>query len=217
MKFAFTGKGGVGKTTISALFAKALSKEGHRVLAIDADPDSNLGSALGFKEAGDITPIIKMKDMIHERMGIKDKDPTFYKLNPHIEDIPEKFMVTKDGVSLLVMGTVNEGGAGCVCPESAFLKSLLSYLLLRKDEDIVLDMEAGIEHLGRGILQSIDRLYIVVEPSRRSVETADRIYLLAKDIGIKNVAAIANKVRSKEDELFIRSSLRKEIEVAGVV
>ena len=149
MKVAFTGKGGVGKTTLAGFFIRSLSSGGKEVLAVDCDPDANLARALGFRDFDKITPIVDMEDMINERMGIKNGQKSFFKLNPKIDDIPDKFSRTKENVKLIVMGTVDKGGEGCMCPESTFLKTLLSHLVLKRDEHMVMDMEAGIEHFGR--------------------------------------------------------------------
>src|SRR3989338_5282962 len=165
MKIAFAGKGGTGKTTIASIMIRLLSEDKRRILAIDADPNANLGRMLGFPDAGEIKPIVEMKDLIYDRMDIKE-DPkgSFYKLNPKIDDIPEKFSKRRVGISLIVMGTVDAGGSGCVCPESTFLRELLKHLVLKENEDVVMDMEAGIEHLGRATAQAMDGMVVVVEP-----------------------------------------------------
>ena len=207
MKIAFTGKGGVGKTTIAAILIHSLASKGQRVLAVDCDPDSNLAEILGFEDAANITPVSKMKDLIYDRMEIRDKNPNFYKLNPHIEDIPDKFIRVVGNISLLVMGTVESAGGGCVCPESVFLKNLLNRIIIREGENIVLDMEAGIEHLGRRTAEVCDYFIVVVEPSWRSIETALRIEKLARGHGVKDIYAVANKVKFKEDKDYITQKL----------
>src|SRR3989338_3464783 len=207
MKVGFSGKGGAGKTTLASLFIQALSKDGREILAVDCDPDSNLGRALGFKDAEKLKPIVEMKDMINERMGIKNGDKTFYKLNPKIDDIPEKFARNKGNIKLIVMGTVEQGDSGCMCPESAFIKSLLAHLILKRDEHLVMDMEAGVEHLGRGTAGSCDFLLVVVEPSLNSIGTAKKIKNLAKEIGIRKIYAIGNKTKNKEEAKFIARNL----------
>jgi len=209
MKIAFTGKGGVGKTTLAAILIHNLADKGdEKVLAVDCDPDSNLAGALGFEDAAKITPVCKMKDLIYDRMEIKDKNPLLYKLNPRIDDIPDTFKKRMGNISLLVMGTVEKSGGGCVCPESIFLKNLLNRIMLQKGENIVLDMEAGIEHLGRQTAEVCDYFIIVVEPSSKSVETALKIEKLARGQGIKEIYAVGNKIRSKEDSDFIAEGLR---------
>jgi len=216
VKVAFTGKGGTGKTTLSAIFISILAKRDREILAVDCDPDSNLGNALGFKDAWKITPIIKMEDLIRERMGVSS-DGSFFKLNPKIDDIPDKFSSQKGNVKLIVMGSIKKGGAGCVCPENAFVKNLIEHLVLGRDEDVVMDMEAGVEHFGRGTAQSCDSALIVVEPSLKSVDSAKRIKRLAEDLGMKNLYVIANKIRSMEDADFIKANLKGELETIDTV
>jgi len=214
MKIAITGKGGVGKTTIAAALASILSKD-YKVFAIDADPDMNLASALGIHSQ--ITPISMMKELIKQRTGVEPRSSfgeilTFgqvFKLNPKIDDLPESLCVKyddEDKLKILVMGTVDKGGEGCVCPASVLLRALLRHITLNYNEIIILDMEAGIEHLGRKTAESVDLMIIVVEPSLKSVETAKRIRKLAVDIGIRKIACIINKV-SKNEEIFLRKKL----------
>lgn len=208
MKLAFAGKGGVGKTTLASLFIKTLAAEGKEVLAVDCDPDSNLGRMLGFEDADKITPIAQMQEMIQERMGVEQGNKTFFKLNPKIDDIPDKFARRSGNIKLIVMGTVDEGGSGCMCPESTFIKTLLSHLVLKRDEHLVLDMEAGLENFGRGTASSCNFVLVVVEPSVNSIGTANKICRIAKDIGIKKVFAIGNKIRNQKDSEFIRQQLK---------
>jgi len=207
MKVAFTGKGGVGKTTLAGLFAQVLSKDGKAVLAVDCDPDSNLARALDFKGTKDIKPIVGMKDLIEERMGITKGDKSFFKLNPKIDDIPDKFSSAKGNIKLIVMGAIDEGGEGCMCPESTFLKNLLGHLILKRDEHLVMDMEAGVEHLGRATAKSCDFVLTVVEPSVNSIGTAKKIKQFAKDLGIKKIYAVGNKTRTAKDKEFINKEL----------
>lgn len=217
MKIAISGKGGVGKTTLAGLLANVYAQRGHEVIAIDADPDANLASALGFSEesAARIMPISDMEDLIAERTGATPGSyGSMFKLNPRVDDIPERFSVTERGIRLLVMGTVEKGGSGCVCPESVLLKTLVTHLLLRRDEILILDMEAGIEHLGRATASAVDAFIVVVEPGRRSVQTAETVARLAADIGIKRVLVVANKIRGEADREFIRSNIAN-LEVIG--
>lgn len=217
MKLAIAGKGGVGKTTVTALLARQAVDNGYKVLTVDADPDSNLAGALGFGPEERLSPISEMHELIEERTGAKPGTyGTYFKLNPKVDDIPDRFCLEKDGVKLMVMGTVSKGGGGCVCPESTLLKTLISHLLIGRDELVILDMEAGIEHLGRGTAQAVDALLVVVEPSLRAIETALRVKDLAAGIGIRNVLAIGNKVRSRDDLDFIRGRLNG-VELAGVI
>lgn len=217
MKIAVSGKGGVGKTTIASGLALLFQKEGKKVIAIDADPDANLASTLGFPEPDKIKPISGMKELIYERTGAKpDSSGLFFKLNPKVDDIPEKFCAIYKGIKLLKMGEIKRGGSGCFCPENAFLKSLLSHLLLGREDVVIIDMEAGIEHLSRGVAAGVDILLIVVEPSMRSLETAFRIANLAKEIGVKKVLAIGNKITSDREIDFIKEKI-SGIEIGGFV
>ena len=208
MKIAISGKGGVGKTFISAFLSEIFAESGYSVIAIDADPDANLAATLNFPEADHIVPISEMKDLIAERTGAtKNGTTSFFKLNPRVSDIPEKFAACNNGIRLMVMGRVKKGGSGCYCPENTFLRTLLTHLLLARDEVIILDMEAGLEHLGRGTASMVDKMIIVVEPGQRSIETARRIRRLANDIGLNNLAIIANKIRNEAHRELLLSSL----------
>jgi CO dehydrogenase maturation factor len=208
MKIAISGKGGVGKTTFASFLVRALADQGKRVLAIDADPDANLAQALGVKGSEKIVPISGMKELIEERTETKvGTMGGFFKLNPKVDDLPEKLSLEVDGVKLMVLGGVKKGGAGCICPESTLLKNLVRHLVLARDEAVVLDMEAGLEHLGRGTAMAVDRLVVVVEPGRRSVETAHQIHRLANDIGLKKISLLGNKIRSDKDREFLVSNM----------
>lgn len=210
MKLAIAGKGGVGKTTLASLLARLYSAEGKPVIAIDANPDANLATALGLsiEEANRIVPIAELHDLIEERTGARPGSPgTYFKLNPKVDDIPDRFAATKDRVRLLVLGTVKSGGGGCMCPESAVLKSLLTHLLLGRSDVVIVDMDAGLEHLGRGTAQAVNAFIVVVEPGRRSFQTAQAVKRLAKDLGIKEVWAAGSKTRNEQERQFIRDNL----------
>ena len=211
MKVAITGKGGVGKTTLSAVLARLYASEGRTVLAADVDPDANLGLALGFseEEVNSIVPISKMRKLVEERTGA-DNLNKFFKLNPQVSDIPDKYAKEINGVKLLVMGTVETGGSGCVCPEHVMLKAILSALVFRKDDVVIMDMEAGLEHLGRGTASMMDQFIVVIEPGARSVQTYEKVKQLAADLGITRVRVVANKVRNESDEAFIRSRIPED-------
>lgn len=208
MKIAISGKGGVGKTLLSSLLARTFSESGYSVIAIDADPDANLAATLGFPNADEITPISDMDDLIEERTGAKPgRSAPFYSLNPKVDDIPEKFSHKLNGIRLMRMGRIKKGGTGCYCPEGALLQALMAHLLVARNEVVILDMEAGIEHLGRGTASAVDKLIVVVEPGRRSIETAINIKELAAQIGLRNIAVVGNKVRHQQDVEFIKASL----------
>ena len=208
MKIAISGKGGVGKTLLAAFLSQTFAKSGYSVLAIDADPDANLAANLGFPHPEKISPISEMKDLIAERTGAQPgKAEVFFKLNPKVDDLPENYWVEHNGIKLMVMGRIKLGGSGCYCPENTLLKALMNHLLLERNEVIVMDMEAGIEHLGRATASAVDKLVVVVEPGRRSIETAHTINKLAQDIGLQNTAVVGNKIRSQSDREFLISSL----------
>jgi len=208
MKIAISGKGGVGKTILASLLSRTFARAGYSVLAIDADPNSNLAATLGFPHPDEITPISEMRTLIEERTGASPgKAVGFFKLNPKVDDLPEKYSLKYNGIRLMVMGRIKRGGTGCYCPENALLQALVTHLLLERDEVVILDMEAGVEHLGRATAKAVDKLIIVVEPSRRSIETAYRIDKLAREIGLHNIAIVANKVRSQAEKEFLTSSL----------
>jgi CO dehydrogenase maturation factor len=206
MKIAVTGKGGVGKTTLSALLAQVYADQGRQVLAVDADPSPCLAGALGFPDhlRSKLRPIVEMDDLITERTGAKPGTiGGFFTLNPRVDDIPERFSVEHRGVRLLEMGAVDLGGSGCICPESAMLKTLFTHLLFRKDDILIMDMYAGVEHLGRATVDFVDAMIVVVEPTRRSLGTARQIKELASHIGLNRLYLVGNKVRGAEEESFL--------------
>lgn len=219
MKIAISGKGGVGKTTVAGGLIHLLADKGIKVLAIDADPDANLASALGFSkdEVERAKPLSSLKELIAERTGVQPGTTGgFFKLNPRVDDIPERFSASRGNIRLLRLGTVEQGGSGCICPESTLLRSLMHHLLLERGEAVVMDMEAGIEHLGRGTAESVDALLIVIEPGRRSIQTAEAVNKLAMDIGIKNIFLVLCKVRDDAEELSLRKQL-PDLPVLGVI
>lgn len=211
MKIAVTGKGGVGKTTFAATLARMYASEGKKVLAADVDPDANLGLALGFTEEqlDEIIPITKQRKLIQERTGA-DEFNQIYSLTPKVDDIPDKFAKEVNGVKLLLLGTVDTAGRGCVCPEHVLLKRLIRHLVLKSDDVVILDMEAGLEHLARGTTSGMDQFIVVIEPGARSVQTYRNVKRLAMQLGVKQVNVVANKIRSEQDEEFIRSRIPEE-------
>ncbi len=211
MKIAITGKGGVGKTTFAATLARLYADEGKNVLAADVDPDANLGLALGFseEELDQIVPISKMRKLVEERTGADEFNKVF-RINPKVDDIPDKYARKCNGVKLLVLGTVETANSGCVCPEHVMLKRIINHLMLRSSDVVIMDMEAGLEHLGRGTTQGMDQFVVVIEPGARSVQTYKNVKRLAEGLGVKRVGVVANKVRGPEDEAFVREKIPAE-------
>lgn len=210
MKIAITGKGGVGKTTLSAVLSHLFSADGKKVIAVDADPDANLASAFGISraDASKIKPIAEMTWLIEERTGAKPgTSGGIYKLNPKVDDIPDEFGYRFDNIILLVTGKSKEAASGCYCPENVFLRRLLKHLVVERDEVVIVDMEAGIEHLTRGTAEAVNAFIVVIEPGQRSIQTAETVKELAKGLGVKNVLVVANKVRGSEDLDFIKNNI----------
>jgi CO dehydrogenase maturation factor len=217
MKIAVSGKGGVGKTLLVAFLSTVFAKSGYSVLAIDADPNINLAAAFGFPDSEKIVPISKMDDLIEERTGARPGQMApYFRLNPKVDDLPDKCSLRRDGIKIMVMGPIKAAGSGCYCPEGALLEALVAHLLLKVDEVVILDMEAGIEHLTRGTAKGVDKLIIVVEPSKRSVETGFRVRDLALEIGLQNIGVVGNKIRSEKDRDFLVSSMA-DFEFLGFV
>lgn len=210
MKIAVSGKGGVGKSTVAAALALIAAQKGGRVLALDLDPDANLASALGIPHAEQkkIVPISQQIALIEERTGAKVKRyGQVFKINPEVSDVAGSYATNHRGVSLLVVGAIKSGGSGCACPENTFVRALVTDLILYRDETLVMDMEAGIEHLGRGTAQGVDVMAVVVEPGQRSVDCAQSVIRMAGDLGIKRLAFVANKIANPEDLEFLRNAL----------
>lgn len=210
MKIALTGKGGVGKTTLSAILSYLYATSNKKVIAVDADPDANLGAALGISLADveKIRPIAEMTDLIAERTGAQPgKMGGIFRLNPRVDDIPEEFGYRINGITMLIMGRSKEAAAGCYCPENVFLRRLLSHLIVQRDEIVIIDMEAGIEHLTRGTSESVDAFIVVAEPGQRSIQTAHTVQTMANTLGIKKVFVVANKIRTDHDVEFIRQAV----------
>jgi CO dehydrogenase maturation factor len=210
MKIAVTGKGGTGKTTLAGVLAHFFKNDGYRVLAVDADPDANLASAIGIPpdDAAAIVPISRRSELIRERTGA---DPggfgQMFKMNPVVGDIPDKYCIDSGGIKLLVIGAVQKGGKGCACPENVLVQSLLSEIVLNRDEVVIVDMEAGIEHLGRATCRAVDKMLITA---------ARRIMSLAGDIGLKAFTIVANKIRSEAEAAWIAAQFPHD-RVAGII
>lgn len=206
MKIAIAGKGGVGKTTIMALIARQLHKSGQEVLVIDADPSPHMAQTLGFADIDSITPIADMGTLLAERAGKVEGSP-FYNINPQINDLFTDFMLEKDGIKLMVLGAIQTAEGGCACAENTVLKRLLTKLLLSDNQAILLDMEAGVEHLGRGTIAGVDEMFIVAIPSKSSVRTAIKVQKLGLEAGIKDISFIANLVEDEDDRAFLAQEL----------
>lgn len=208
MKIGVSGKGGSGKTMLAAFLARAFAQDGYSVLAVDADPNSNLAYALGMAHPENITPLAAMGDLVEERTGARPGQiAPYFKMNPRVDDLPDRYSIRDDGVKLMVMGSVKPSGSGCYCPEGALLQALVAHLLLRRDEVVILDMEAGIEHLTRGTTKGLDQFLVVVEPSQRSLLTARRVAELAAGIGVQRLAVVVNKVQSQNQRDFLAAEL----------
>jgi CO dehydrogenase maturation factor len=219
MKIAVTGKGGTGKTTLSGILCHLFKQDGYRVLAVDADPDANLASALGIplELAASIKPIAEQRQLIRERTGAEpDQFGQLFKINPLVSDLPDNYSLDYQGIRLLVMGGAKKGGAGCACPENVLLKSLLSEIILRRDEVVIVDMEAGIEHLGRATAQAIDIMLIVVEPGTRSIQTAETIMKMGVDLGLKQFWIIGNKLQNEAQSEWISNQFQKDM-ILGMI
>ncbi len=218
MKIAISGKGGVGKTTLSSNLARYFAEEGRRVIAIDADPDANLAIALGAdaETACGCVPLSKMDDLIEERTGARPGAGGMFRLNPDVSDVVDSCGIDINGITLLRMGTVERGGSGCMCSEGTFLKAFMRHLLVDRSDVAILDMEAGLEHLGRGTAENVDLFIVVVEPGARAVQTAHAVSALADDIGIKQVYAVGNRVRDDADREFLVGALG-DVPLLGVL
>ena len=219
MKLAITGKGGTGKSTIAGILAHYYKNDGYKVLAVDADPDANLASAIGIpaEKASSIIPISEQRKLIKERTGANPGQfGQLFKMNPTVHDIPDEFCIDYQGIKLLVMGAIRKGGSGCACPENVLLRSLLSEIILNRDEVIIVDMEAGIEHLGRATAKSIDKMIIIVEPGSRSISTAKTIMRMAKEIAIQSLVIVGNKIQNEKQKDWISKKFSQD-QILGMI
>jgi len=217
VKIAIGGKGGVGKTTVSAIWAQLFAQDGLDVLAIDADPDTNLCSAFGIPSDRSPEPLIKMKDLIAERTGTgKDSVGMYFTLNPQVGDLPERYWLKTNGVKLLILGAITRAGGGCACPEGAFLKALLTHTILQRQELVIVDLAAGVEFMGRASVQGTDALVLVVEPGSRSIETARNMANMARKLGIKHLGVVANKITETVQIDTIKSELSNLVLLAAL-
>jgi CO dehydrogenase maturation factor len=218
MKIAISGKGGVGKTTVTAIWGHAFAADGHRVFLVDADPDANLASAVGVPKGDLPKPLVHLKDLIKERTGADpDKVGQYFQLNPTVSDLPDAYGVDVGGMKLLVLGGIRGGGKGCACPQGVFLKAMMRHLMLERDEVLLVDMEAGLEFLGRASVMGTDALVVVVEPGRRSLETAEAITAMGRQIGITRFGAVINKVTDPQQVDVVRAGLPKDVEFLGFI
>jgi CO dehydrogenase maturation factor len=218
-KIAITGKGGVGKSTLTAALALLTARKGYNVLTIDADPDANLASALGIplRSQQSIVTIARHKQLIEERTGAKiNQYGQIFKLNPEVSDITDTYAYHHQGVDLLVLGAIQSGGSGCACPENVLLRALVQDLVVHRNEILFMDMEPGIEHLGRATARGVSSFIIVVEPGVRSIESYKRISLMAGDVGVQNIFVVGNKVKTPEDEKLIRTGVNPE-QIMGMI
>ena len=206
MKIAISGKGGVGKTTLMALLAGELKRQGQKVLVIDADPSPHMAETLGISNAKKVKPLAEMGALLAERAG-KTQGSPFYNLNPEVNDLLRDFMLEQDGIRLMILGAVRTAEAGCACPENHVLRKMLKKMLLTADETVLLDMEAGVEHLGRGTVAGADCLLIVTIPSRSGIRTALKIKKMADDVGIPRVCFLGNLVQDQDDVQFLEQEL----------
>ncbi|MGC7872269.1 P-loop NTPase [Desulfosporosinus sp. SYSU MS00001] len=215
MKIAISGKGGVGKTTFTANFARWLVEKGITVLAVDADPDASLGTILGFPDEvlANLKAIVDMKELIEERMG---GTGAFYPLNPNVDDILDDYSVSLGQLRFFRMGNIKGGGTSCYCKENSFLQALVNSLILGEKDTVILDMGAGIEQLTRGTALGVDVLAIVTEPSKVSVQTVRVIQQLAHELGIPRIVVIGNKIRNVNDEKFLRDHFSTE-QLVGII
>ncbi len=191
MKLAIAGKGGVGKTSLCAWMGDYLARTGRRVWLVDADTALSLGGALGLSAEQSPAPLSSCADLIRERVG----SGGLINLAPEVTDLPEQLRVRVAGIDLLVMGSIAGAGQGCACAANALLKALLLHLVLEREQCVLVDLEAGVEPLGRGTVAAVDGVVIVAEPGLRSLRTAADIGRMASDLGVRRQVLVLNRAR----------------------
>ncbi len=205
MKIAISGKGGVGKTTVASSLVKLFAGSHKTVFAVDADPDACLAAGVGIDEETikSVKPLVDLKEVIAEKMGTG----AYYSINPEVDDVLDEYCIQLDNIKFIRMGGIKQGGSACYCRENTFLGAVMGALLIDKDDVVIMDMGAGIEHLTRGTARGVDAMLVVIEPSKNSVNTAKTVKQLANDLGIKKVFFIGNKIRSPKEKEFILNQL----------
>jgi CO dehydrogenase maturation factor len=206
VKVAVSGKGGVGKTLVAASLAWSFARKGIRTIAIDADSSPNLGLTLGLtpEEAEGITPISEREELIESKT--RTDYPGVFRITFSVDDIVRAYAVqTPLGVHLIVMGTVRSAGGGCACPANTVVRNLIRHLVVERDEAVVLDLEAGVEHLGRGTVEHMDVMLLVTDANAKSLATAQRIHVLAREAGIPDLFIVGNRVNGPVEEDLIRA------------
>jgi CO dehydrogenase maturation factor len=210
MKIAVSGKGGVGKTLIAACLASGFAERGLKTIAIDADSSPNLALTLGLstEEARKIMPISENKELVDSKTGTGYSG--VYRLSFTVDDVVRDYAVsTPFGVSLIVMGTVKAMESGCMCAPNAVIRALLRHLIVERNEAVVLDLEAGVEHIGRGTARQVDALLIVADSNLKSLEIAKHIHDLAMNAGMKQLYLIGNRVMNEAQKEAVKSFAEK--------
>ncbi|HED23744.1 MAG TPA: carbon monoxide dehydrogenase [Firmicutes bacterium] len=209
LKIAVSGKGGAGKSTVSAQLVRCFTLHQMPVFAVDADPDANLGLVLGLdpEKVDSLRPLIELQEVIEAKNA---GGGSFVDLNPDVDDVLDNYTLREGVLRFLKMGAIKQGGSACYCKENSFLNAILTTMLLDRPEAVVLDMSAGIEHLTRGTARGIKVMLVVVEPSRAGVSTARAVDRLCTDLEIEQVFFVGNKIRTEEDRAYLENSLPPE-------